>query len=162
MVTQIKTQLSQLYDEDFVLWVDETVKQLQNQQLDQLDWHHLIEEIEGLGREQRHKVDSYGVQLLIHLLLYSYWDSEKIACQRGWQNEIDNFRLELELLLESKTLYHHFLSRIDSLYLKARKRAIKKTQLPSEIFPLVCPFTPEQLLDDEFLPENLHSPYSGA
>ena len=109
--------------------------------------------IEGLGREQRHKVDSYLVQLLIHLLLYRYWEAEKSRCQWGWENEIDNFRLELELLLESKTLYNYYLERIEKLYPKARRRAINKTKLNSNIFPEICPFTPEQLLDIQFLPE---------
>ena len=77
------SKLSQLYQQDFVGWVDETVKQLSNQELEQIDWEHLIEEIEGLGREQRHKVDSYLVQLLIHLLLYGYWEAEKRQCQRS-------------------------------------------------------------------------------
>ncbi|WP_107668163.1 DUF29 domain-containing protein [Cyanothece sp. BG0011] len=152
MVSSYHSQLSQLYDQDFVLWVDETVKSLYNKDLEHIDWPHLIEEIEGLGREQRHKVDSYLVQLLIHLLLYRYWQAEKEKCQRGWENEIDNFRLELELLFESKTLYNYYLKRIDELYPKAKKRVIKKTNLPSNLFPETCPFTPEQLLNIDFLP----------
>jgi hypothetical protein len=152
MVVSQNSRLSQLYGQDFVLWVDETVKLLYNQDLEQIDWPHLMEEVEGLGREQRHKTDSYLVQLLIHLLMYRYWKAEKVRCQRGWENEIDNFRLELELLLESKTLYNYYLQRIDHLYPKARRRAINKTKLSPEIFPENCPFTPEQLLDIQFLP----------
>ncbi|MGB5595929.1 MAG: DUF29 domain-containing protein [Crocosphaera sp.] len=152
MIISQNSRLSQLYEQDFVLWVDETVKHLYNQDLEQIDWPHLIEEIEGLGREQRHKVDSYLVQLLIHLLLYCYWETEKERCQRGWENKIDNFRLELELLFESKTLYNYYLKRIEELYPKAKKLVIKKTKLPSNIFPETCPFSSEQLLDIEFLP----------
>lgn len=118
MVISHNNRLFQLYEQDFVLWIDETVKQLNNQDFKKIDWEHLIEEIEGLGREQRHKVDSYLVQLLIHLLLYRYWESEKERCQRGWANEIDNFRLQLELLLESETLYNYYLQRINYLYPK--------------------------------------------
>lgn len=148
-----KTVVSQLYQDDFVLWVDRTVQQLQERDLDNLDWEHLIEEIEGLGREQRHKVDSYGLQLMLHLLLYAYWQGEKVNCQRGWKNEIGNFRLELELLFESKTLYNYFLERIDFLYPKARRRAMEKSELPATIFPECCPFSPEELLDFTFFPE---------
>ncbi len=153
MITNFKTRLSKLYQEDFVLWLDETVKQLQNQDLENLDWEHLIEEIEGLGSEQRRKVDSYLVQLLIHLLLYRYWEAEKEPCQRGWKNEIGNFRLELDLLFESTTLYNHFLQRINILYPKARKRAVEKSELPANLFPEQCPFTPERLIDSSFFPE---------
>jgi hypothetical protein len=154
------SRLSQLYEQDFVLWIDETVKQLHDRDLEQIDWKHLIEEIEELGREQRHKVDSYLVQLLIHLLIYNYWEAEKVRCQQGWENEIDNFRLELELLLESKTLYNYYLQRIDELYPKARRRAIHKTKLPPALFPETCPFTAEQLLDIQFLTETNREEHS--
>jgi Domain of unknown function DUF29. len=85
-------------------------------------------------------------------LLYQYWESERDRCAKGWQNEIDNFRFELELLLESQTLYNYFLQQIEAIYLKARRQAIKKSELLPEIFPENCPFTPENLLDSEFLP----------
>lgn len=147
--------LSQVYQDDFLLWIERTVQQLKARDIDHLDWENLIEEIEDLGREQRHKVDSYSLQLLIHLLLYTYWQQEKVNCQRGWKNEIGNFRLELDLLFESKTLHYYYLERLDFLYPKARKRAIEKSELSAHTFPERCPFTAEQLLDSTFFPEIL-------
>lgn len=152
-MTKLGLNIQQLYKQDFVLWVDETVKQLQNQDVENLDWHHLIEEIKGLGSEQRHKVDSYLLQLLIHLLLYQYWEEQKQWCQKGWKDEIDNFRVQLEILFASKTLYNYFDERIQEIYPKARRRAIIKTELPKDIFPEYCPFTTEELLNCEFFPE---------
>jgi uncharacterized damage-inducible protein DinB len=61
-----------LYEQDYLAWLEETAKQLRQRQTDVLDWEHLEEEIEALGNQQRHKVDSYLLQLLIHLLLYQY------------------------------------------------------------------------------------------
>ena len=61
-----------LYEQDYLAWLEETAKQLRQKQTDVLDWEHLGEEIEALGNQQRHKVDSYPLQLLIHLLLYQY------------------------------------------------------------------------------------------
>ena len=153
MVTQSRQETKNLHEEDFVLWVDETVRKLRKRDTASLDWEHLIEEIEGLGIEQKHKVDSYLLQLLIHLLIYRYWESEKEWCQKGGKNEIDNFRVQLELLFESKTLYNYFVQRIDFIYLKARRRAITKTELQSKTFPSKCPFTVEQILDAQFFPE---------
>ena len=48
MQADIKSSLKKLYEEDFVLWVDETVKQLKNKDVINLDGEHLIEEIYGL------------------------------------------------------------------------------------------------------------------
>jgi hypothetical protein len=141
-----------LYEQDYPAWLEETAKQLRQRQTDVLDWEHLGEEIEALGNEQRHKVDSYLLQLLIHLLLYQYWPEERERCAKGWQDEIGNFRVELELLLESKTLYNYFLTRIAVIYPKAVKRVRQKSALPVAIFAETCPYSSEQILDSDFLP----------
>ncbi len=153
MKNQSARDMKELYEEDYVLWLDETAKQLHRQDKEQLDWKHLAEEIEGLGNEQRHKIDSYLLQLLIHLLLYQYWESKREWCRDGWEDEIGNFRVQLEFLFESQTLYNYCLRRIDTVYPKARKRVIKKTKLSASTFPEQCPFTFEQIIDFEFLPE---------
>ena len=57
-----------LYEQDYVEWLDVTLQQLQNRDLKHLDWTNLIEEVEALGSEQRHKVESYLIQLLKHWL----------------------------------------------------------------------------------------------
>ncbi|MBE9240406.1 DUF29 domain-containing protein [Synechocystis salina] len=142
-----------LYEEDYLLWLETTLDQLKLRQVEQIDWDNLVEEIEGLGIQLRHKVDSYLRQLLIHLLLYRYWTTERENSGRGWRGEIGNFRDELENLLESKTLYNFFLTRIDLMYLKARRRAIDKTGLAAQIFPENCPFSVAELLDPDFYPD---------
>ncbi len=147
-----KVQTQKLYESDYYLWLQTTVEQIRQQDLDNLDRENLIEELVQLGNEQKRKVKSFLKQLLIHLLLYKYWDAELKYCGKGWEIEIDNFRDELEFLLESKTLYNYFLEEIPTVYTKARRQAIKKTELVSEIFPLQCPFSVEQLLDFDYLP----------
>lgn len=145
-------EIKQLYESDYLEWISVTTGQLKQRQFDQLDYENLVEGLEDLGKEQRNKVDSYLWQLLIHLLLYAYWESEKNYCAKGWSAEIDNFRFELELLLKSKTLYNYFLTEIEFIYSKARKQVIKKTELPQDTFPQGCPFTIDQILDPDFLP----------
>jgi hypothetical protein len=151
-VTTQALSLYALYEEDFILWVDTTLQQLRDRDPQNLDWEHLIEEVEALGNEQKRTVESYLKQLLIHLLLYQYWATEWEYCQNGWKAEIRNFRDELESRLTTKTLYNHLLSKFETLYGKARKIAIDKTGLPPEIFPEICPYSFEQVLDDCFLP----------
>ncbi len=145
--------ISALYDQDYFLWLQETYRMLESNKVEQLDLEHLKDEILSLGNEQRRRVDSCLRQLLIHLLLYQYWDTERDRCAKGWQNEIDNFRFELELLLKSRTLYNYFLQEIEEIYVKARRQAIKKSELPSTLFPESCLFSADDLLDPEFLPD---------
>jgi hypothetical protein len=148
MVQQIN--LETLYQQDYYQWLEITLNQIKMKELDNLDWEHLIEEIEALGREQKHKVESYLRQLLKHLLLYQYWQSEKVYCQRGWAEEIDNFRAELEILLRSQTLYNYTDSILPSTYQKARRSAIIKSELTN--FPLECPYSLKEILDPQWLP----------
>lgn len=153
MNSNVSQTQESLYERDFMLWVDQTVENLQTKNVEQLDWEHLIEEVEALGKEQKNKVDSYLLQLLIHLLIYQYWQTEREWSGKGWAREIDDFRIQLELFFESTTLYNYCLQRIKIIYEKARKIAIRKSELSPEIFPDYCPFSVEELLDFDFFPE---------
>jgi hypothetical protein len=144
---------SSLYEEDYYLWLERTVEIIKNRDAKHLDWQHLGEEIDALGNEQKRAVESYLKQLLIHLLLYAYWQAQKNYCQRGWKLEITNFRDELEFYLRSKTLYNYCRNRLDDIYLKARRQAIQKTDLNPDIFPLNCPFNITEILDTDYFPE---------
>jgi hypothetical protein len=146
------TTLPSLYEQDYVAWLDLTLTQLKQHNLSGLDWKNLIEEIESLGREQRHKVESYLLRLLIHLLLYQYWETERTWSGKGWEKEIDNFRLELDLLLESQVLHNYLLSILEKDYAKARKLATQKSNLSSVTLPEICPYSLEQILDFGWLP----------
>lgn len=139
-----------MYSQDFVAWTEKQAELLHSQQLNELDFENLAEEIYSLGHEQKHKVDSYLRQLLKHLLLYHYWESEREYCANGSIDEIGNFRFELEQLLESKTLYNHLVAQFDYIYGKARKQTITKSQIKD--IPEVCPYTIEEVLNEDFLP----------
>ncbi len=150
MVTQLQQIPKTLYDTDYVKWLQININFLKEGEINLVDYEHLIEELEDLGREQRHKVESYLRQLLKHLLIYQYWESEKLYCASGWEDEIDNFRAELEILLRSRTLFNYFESIIESTYQRARKSAIQKSKLT--VFPEICPYSIEQILDTDWLP----------
>ena len=151
MATQLKTDMEKLYDKDYVLWLEETAKQIRYKDIDNLDWQHLLEEIDDLGKSHKNAVESYLRQLLKHLLLYQYWTEQRDYCGSGWLDKIDNFRNELEILLRSKTLYNYAASIFELTYQKARRSALNKTKL--DIFPAQCPYSLEQALDVEYVPD---------
>ncbi len=46
-------QLSEIYEQDYLWWLEETVRLLKERHLNQIDYDHLIEELEELGNEQK-------------------------------------------------------------------------------------------------------------
>ena len=95
------------YDQDFALWVEQTISQLKAQNYQQVDWEHLIEEVESLGKSQRSAVRSYLVRLLEHLLKRCYVAIPD--CYRGWEMEIRNFRQSIVFELEDSPSLKNFI-----------------------------------------------------
>ena len=148
-MTHARQSLSSIYEEDYQQWLDQTVLLLKNRQVDSLDYEHLIEELEALGREQKNAVESLVIQIIQHLLFYQYWSSQREDNQRHWRGELIGFRTQLELRLTTN-LRNHLSNRLDYLYSKAKKMAEVKTdlKLPSE-----NPYTLADILDEDWLPE---------
>jgi hypothetical protein len=93
------------------------------------------------------------MRLCEHLLKLKYWESERNACFRGWVLEINNFRSEIELLLEDSPSLKHFLEEsFLSAYQKSRKNLLKVMPLPQDLVPQESSFTLEQALDEDWLP----------
>ncbi|MBP0014280.1 MAG: DUF29 family protein [Roseofilum sp. SBFL] len=47
------SNLSELYDRDFYLWVQTTVQLLRERKLDRIDFEGLIEEVESMGKREK-------------------------------------------------------------------------------------------------------------
>lgn len=146
MISKLLSQT--LYEQDYPQWLETTLQQLQARDIENLDWENLIEEIATLGNEQKHKLESYLLQLLKLLLLYQHWSLPD--CKNHWEVEIDNFRVEIRKLTKSKNLYNYLLTVLDEVYNDAARQAKKKSGL--NCFPQTCPYTIEQILDVEYLP----------
>ena len=65
--------LKELYEIDDHLWLEETIKLLKANHLEELDLENLIEELENFGRRDKAKVASLLEQIIRHLLLLQYW-----------------------------------------------------------------------------------------
>jgi hypothetical protein len=89
--------------------------------------------------------------VLLHLLKIDY-QSEMEG--HSWKKSIKNSRKRLERLIDSMPSLKQETPRvIEKAYKYARKDASEETFLPIATFPLTCPYTIEQIFDDEFFPE---------
>lgn len=140
---------SKLYDRDFAQWCEVTVAQLKSQDLQALDFEHLIEEVEGLANRDRKELESRLRVLLAHLLKRIYVVSPRDY--RGWENTIEEQRSELELLLKHSPSLRQYLEDVfDDSWRYALKRVHKgypQVQLPEQ-----WPFSRdlEAILSEEF------------
>jgi len=146
----VLTNYQQLYETDDLQWLEETISLLKNRQFEALDLDNLIEELEDLGSEKKNAVVSLLDQVIRHLLLLEYWESEVTNNSIHWQGEIYNFRLQLQDKM-TKTLYNHLVYKLDSIYGRALKAVNIKTQKLVD-FPEKCPYSLEELLDIDWLP----------
>ncbi|MEH2411369.1 DUF29 domain-containing protein [Nostoc sp.] len=149
-------QLNALYNQDFYQWVQTTTHNIRNRDLKSLDWENLLEELEDLGNEQKHQLESRLIVLLEHLLKLTYWYQERNYNSRGCQGTIIEQRKQIKKLLKrNPSLKPFFLEILAETYQDARDITIVKTGLEPEIFPLESIVTPEQALDEKWLPEEI-------
>ncbi|WP_035829131.1 DUF29 domain-containing protein [Crocosphaera watsonii] len=140
-----------LYDKDYCLWLEETVQLLREGRLTELDISNLIEEIEDMGISQKKAVKSNFKILLCHLLKYKYQPEKR---SRSWLSTIFEHRDRLDDdFADSPSLKRYFEEVFEPCYQKARKHASIETGLSLDTFPINCPFTPEQVLNINYLPE---------
>ena len=145
-----------LYETDFYQWTQETLRAIRDRDVEHLDWLNLAEEVEALGRSEKRAVKSFLRELLTHLLLYEYWQNKRDYQTKGWKREIYEFRLQLKDRLEAKTLDNYFVSQINEVYPQSSRSAafkFEEAELSLPVFPALCPYSVEQLLNLEFFPE---------
>lgn len=142
---------STLYDKDYYLWLEKTVQLLKNGQLSALDIDNLIEEIQDMGISQKKSVKSNLIVLLWHLLKYKYQPNKR---SNSWLLTVDEHRDRLEEdFSHSPSLKQYFNEIFQEAYRKARKKAAIETDLSIETFPVDCPFTKEEILNTDYLPD---------
>ena len=146
-----KISLKELYEIDDYLWLEETINLLKQKRLNDLDLENLIEELESLGSEKKYKVKSLLEQIIRHLLLLQYWESEYERNVNHWEAEVTGFRSQLNDRITSN-FYNYLENNLSSIYQNALGYVTRKSRLNN--LPQECPYTLEQLLDKNWFPEN--------
>jgi hypothetical protein len=147
---KVKSGAANLYDQDFVAWTGETARLLRARLFDEVDIEHVAEEIEDLGKRDKRELHSRLTVLLLHLLK---WTAQPEKRSSSWQSTINTQRAELDRLLEdSPSLRRTIGAAASKVYPAVLRDAMLDSGLPAATFPRDCPFTPEQVMDPNFLP----------
>ncbi|HJS86949.1 MAG TPA: DUF29 family protein [Acetobacteraceae bacterium] len=140
--------MSDLYETDILAWSEDQAARLRRvAAADGLndaspDWPNIIEEIESVGREQLHAVESLLFQAFVHLLKAEAWPVARDAPH--WRAEARGFRLRAR-----RRFAPSMRQRLDlpGIYADAL-RALPETvdgQAPLPV-PAECPATLDEML----------------
>ena len=153
-----------LYDRDILAWSQHQAALLRRvargERVNEVDWEHVVEEIEDVGLSLLNAVQSYLRLMLVHLLKAHCWP-ESLAAGH-WRGEIVSFQADA-----AQRFAPSMRQKIDveRLYRVAREQVSAasydgRQPLPS---PEACPFTLDQLLTEHgsTLHARLAPPISG-
>ena len=143
--------MSELYDTDVLLWSEQQAALLRrlaagervNQQI---DWENVVEEIESVGSEQLHAVESLLMQALAHMAKAEAWPSSRDVPH--WRAEARRFRIEAAARFAPSMRQRLDL---DKIYRRAL-RVIPETidgQPPVPLLAATCPMTLNELLSED-------------
>jgi hypothetical protein len=139
------------YEKDIVAWANEQASFIRAGRFDLLDIEHLAEEIEDVGKSEKRELASRMALLLSHLLKWQFQSGRRGA---SWQRTIKEQRKAITLEIKSTPSLKVSLNDSDwlaKIWADAVAKAVDETGL--DVFPEVCTWTTEQILDQEFFPE---------
>jgi hypothetical protein len=139
-----------LYDRDFLEWTARNAELLRAGRLDEADLEHIAEEIEDMGKRQRHELRSRLRVLLMHLIK---WQSQPEKRGPSWIRTIGTQRLEIaDLLRDAPSLRTVIEESLPGVYQETVRLAARETGIGSQAFAPQCPLTLEQVLDSDYYP----------
>ena len=149
MATSVKTKVS--YEDDLYAWTEEQAALLRARRTEGLDWENLAEEIRAMGASDRRKLESRLCVILLHLLK---WQTQPGLRGASWRRTLRVQRREIrKLLKQSPSLRREVSALMSEAYADAIKDAADETGLPPHRFPVDCPYTPDEVLAEAYLPD---------
>ena len=133
------------YETDFYLWTQQQAALLRQGEFNRvdLDLANIAEEIESMGRREKHSIRSYLFNVIMHLLKWQYQPERRGT---SWKLSIRNGRDQIAWQIkDSPSLRPQLEGLLAEVYPSARRNAADETGLPLTTFPEQCPFTVEQI-----------------
>lgn len=153
---------AELYQEDYYAWAADqaaALRRLAEQRWNgPLDLEHLAEEVEDLGKTERNTVLRQADRIIGHALKLEH--SRAQDPRRGWILSIVEARSELKEHLTT-TLRRLLEEELPRRYAAERSRTARALRLYEEPeaaaeLPAECPYTLEQILDEDWFPVSRH------
>jgi uncharacterized protein YjhX (UPF0386 family) len=141
--------MNEVYDADILLWSEQQARLLRRLAAgervnDLVDWENLIEEVDSVGREQLHAVESLLLQALVHMLKAQGWPDARDA--ENWRADARGFRSQAANRFAPSMRQRLDLARIYRQALRAVPASMDGA--PPQALPANCPMILDELLAD--------------
>ena len=149
----------QLYEQDFNLWRETLITQIKEKHFHDIDWEHLLLELDDMGKSEKRSFLSNLTILIAHLLKLTVQSDATEMMKVSWYSSVTEHRFRIKKDLQENPSFKNYLHEVILVaYADAKKLAIKESKnaklgvrKPNELeYPLDLPFTLEQLLDEDF------------
>jgi hypothetical protein len=141
--------MSDAYESDILLWSERQAQLLRclaagERVNDPVDWENVIEEVESVGSEQLHAVESLLLQALVHILKAQGWPLARDA--ENWRADARGLRAQAANRFAPCMRRKLDMARIHRQALRALPETMDgQPPLP---LPEICPATLDELLSD--------------
>ena len=141
---------SSKYETDFYGWAIEQAALLRTRRLNEADLDNIAEEIESMGRSEKRELVNRLAVLLAHLLK---WQFQPGLHSTSWRLTLVEQRDRLaEHLRDNPSLKPMVPDIVRTAYRYARLAAQRETGLADSVFPATCPYSFDQVTDEQFWP----------
>ncbi|MCC3437092.1 MAG: DUF29 domain-containing protein [Microcoleus sp. PH2017_40_RAT_O_B] len=155
MTTKLEVDRHKLYDTDYLRWIETTVEKLRARDYSNIDWENLIEEIEDMGRSERRSLESNLVVIILHLLKWQFQPDRRSG---SWKASIAEHRRRIRKAVKDSPSLRPYLEEVlAECYADAVEQASAETGLSIETFPQLSVYTSTEVLDSNFLPDEIIS-----
>ena len=142
----MNSNLKQLHETDFNLWIEGIKAAIQNKDFENMDWDNLLDEIDDMGKSEKRSLDSYLQRLIEHILKLKYWRTERERCRNGWMQEVTNFRNRIKRILKKNPSLNSYLeAEYADIYQDAIATMSFDFDIPEDSFVEV-----EQIMDKDY------------
>lgn len=139
------------YNQDFYRWTQEQSAILKSGRFSDLDIEHLSEEIESMGKSEKRELVHRLTVLLVHLLKWQHQPDHRGAS--GRLTVIEQRAQTIDVLDDNPSLRAALPDILVKAYRYAVLQTAKETGVGQECFPSACPYSIEQTLQENYLPE---------
>ncbi len=145
----VTTMPDGLYERDILSWSERQADLLRRlargERVNDVDWEHVVEEIEDVGLSELNAVRSFLRLMLVHLLKVHGWPESPSVDH--WRSEIASFQAEatqrfapsMRQRIDLPKLYQGALAQLEGL---------RYDNIEPLAWPSLCPFTLDSLLAD--------------